>query len=132
MGDCTYCKEPIGFFRQSHRRCKKLYLKGRASVIELVKDMVAGKQDFASLENEILDVAKNSFIEPVDLRDVLVAGLIEAAAYETLERLNLVKNHFELTLEELRRGAPPPTWSRMGATDSVLTLTAPDSSKPGR
>jgi len=115
MGRCKFCGQEVGFLRRAHSECREKHNVGRSSILQLVqRDIFSGK-GLSLLEQEIFEIARDSFIDE-DLLNALLVQAWERAVLTALEdgvlstdeeqSLIAFQEHFALSQSELdKRGA---------------------------
>lgn len=110
MGDCKYCGEHAGLFKNKHEKCKEKFQTGQEKIIGKVRDAVFANANLWNLEKEIRKIAEESFIDDKELQDYIIKGW-EAAIEEELSEGLITDQHealsddflgfFEIEREEL-------------------------------
>ena len=123
MGTCKFCGEKAGFLKSEHHECRIKYEREEAEkrkkresaqeeILKICKEVAISGKDFDSLENKILSISKESFLESPDVRKFLLKGFNSVVeellkhedkfvTKEEEELLAKFKNHFNLSQEEL-------------------------------
>ena len=110
MSNCSFCGNPAGFLRKSHKDCKLGNETSKQKILSLVSNAGSKGCDLASLEKEIINLAENNFIRESILEDLILTGWEQAVdqafddgVLEIEEETNLMDlgNHFSLSKLDL-------------------------------
>ena len=74
MGNCIYCGEKAGFLSKRHKECQCKFDIGKSDIISLIKQIGKQKLELSSLKNEIINTAKQSFIDEETLTNLYIQG----------------------------------------------------------
>lgn len=110
MGQCIYCGQPAGIFKQRHKECTQRHEQGKSEIVSLVSEFCTEGGDTHELERLIERVASTSFIDRIRLRSLLVSGWENAVnsvlddellSDEEESALTKLKDHFSLSQQLL-------------------------------
>lgn len=110
MGKCTFCGEPAGILRTSHKECRQRHEQGESEIISLVSRSGLEMEDLNNLQSSIEQVAENSYIDQQTLYALIVNGWEKAvdAAFEDgvlteqeENALSELQQHFSLSEQSL-------------------------------
>lgn len=88
MGICIYCGKPAGIFRNKHRECAEKRDRAWNQLVQTSRDAALGTVPLEHLPEQLEQIARDSFIQPGEIRSALVAGW-ERAVDHFLEDGNL-------------------------------------------
>lgn len=74
MGLCRFCGKPAGFLRREHKECREKYNSGAFVIRSMVANSLTDDVD----RDEILRVARESYIGGDELKALILTGLEEA------------------------------------------------------
>lgn len=72
MGNCIYCKKPAGIFRSKHEECSAIHQTGLQKIQDLITIRLSNGTELESLQAEVATEAQKYFIEPTEIRRVLI------------------------------------------------------------
>ena len=84
MGDCSYCGKPAGLFRSQHAECQQKHELGKQNIISLVSSAASATISRESLQNNLKEIASQSFVSEDEQKALLVTGW-ESAVEQFLE-----------------------------------------------
>jgi len=75
IGTCKYCGQSAGLFRKKHYECENKYNLGLQKMVQIVYEAVLGNDINNSIETKLNDIVKSSYIEPYQIKDIIIEGL---------------------------------------------------------
>lgn len=78
MGECQYCHKDAGWFKSKHSECEETYKSGLCQIESILKNSFNQREDFFLHKNEIDKIAKESFINKVNLDTIYIESLDKA------------------------------------------------------
>lgn len=78
MGECQYCHKDAGWFKSKHSECEETYKSGLCQIESILKNSFNQREDFFLHKNEIDKIAKESFINKVNLDTLYIESLDKA------------------------------------------------------
>ncbi|MCX7795876.1 MAG: hypothetical protein N2380_05085 [bacterium] len=106
MGLCRFCGKPAGFLRKEHRECREKHNSGVFIIRSMVADSLSNSVD----RDEILKIARESYISNEELKNLILNGLDEAIdkalgdnilTQEEEEKIKIVLLKFGFGVDEL-------------------------------
>lgn len=74
MGLCRFCGKPAGLLKKEHRECREKYNCGTFTIRSMIASSLFGEVD----KNEIIQIARESYIGEEELKSLILDGLDEA------------------------------------------------------
>lgn len=74
MGNCIFCTEPAGFWKTSHKECKRRHEQGKSKIASLVGQVGSEDGDLSRLETSIEQIAAASRIDKETVNALVVSG----------------------------------------------------------
>ena len=112
MGDCKFCKKPVGFLRSTHVECQFKYDGVSKNIISLIENSGFSGANLSTLEKDISVKAKSAYINKESRNQLLISGwekAVERAFDDGIltaeEESNLAKlmNYFSLSQADLNQ-----------------------------
>jgi hypothetical protein len=110
MSDCKYCGKPAGFLKTEHPDCRKKNEAGLSKMSQLALDAAYSGNNLLSLEEQLAQVAKESYIPQIKVKEIIIHGFSNAVdkalddgVLEEKEEEAIIayKEKFSLNQEEL-------------------------------
>ena len=115
MGNCIFCTEPAGFWKTSHKECKRRHEQGKSKIASLVGQVGSEDGDLSRLKTSIEQIAAASRIDKETVNALVVSGWEKAVdlafddgilSEEEETALSGLRHHFSLSQQALdRKGA---------------------------
>lgn len=78
MGKCKFCNQSAGLFKNRHKECEEKYNNGKKEIIRLIETKIVKATDYPNLRTDIENISKNSFIESIEVNELITLGFDNA------------------------------------------------------
>ena len=112
MGNCIYCGQKAGIFKDHHKECLEDYKAGKIQLVNAVADGITHGQDLNELSTFIDSIAKNCHIKDSEKQELMFEGYDVAVSIanddnvissEEESRLVIFQKHFNYTQDQLNK-----------------------------
>lgn len=115
MGNCIYCGKPVGFLRKKHKECEERRKNAWNDMVDRVKRLIlenCSEESLMKLREDLLYIAKNSYIDSSEIDEILISGWEKAVEYflndgnldlQEEVKLTFFASYFNFTQKDLDR-----------------------------
>lgn len=79
MGNCIYCGQKVGFFRDKHKECENKYFEAQKTILNIVEDSYTNNmtngENLINFDESINLIAKESYIDENKKKSLLISGI---------------------------------------------------------
>lgn len=129
MAKCDLCGADAGFFRKRHKSCENQYQAGWVESVRLVAKAALESAHTPSLESQLAEIARRSYIKPYERKKILIEGWQQAVdtaledgvlTAEEEDSLTKFGNSYSLSQEDLNTNGAHTRFVQAGVIREIL------------